>query len=585
MRPEHLFPGFIVHVLDDDLEPVPVGMVGEIYLAGRRLTLGYDSAPSQTASVFIPDHLTQDAGARLYRTGERARRLADGTLEYRSRDDGRLSIGGVRVAAEEVELAIREDLRIKHAMVVLQEVSPHKTELVAYVVRNIGAEEIDLNELQAGLRQRLPEFMVPATFTEVEELFFSSDGKLNRGRSPKMKAELAETDLSPIDDVELHLSRIWGDVLSVSRFGRRQTFFELGGHSLLAVQLIARIKEQFGQDLPLSVVFESPTFEKVADILRGGYQNVKRSHLVPLKPGGTKPPVFLVHPAGGGATSYLKLAGLFDEDQPIYGIQALNEEEIKLDAPLSLGERSARYLEALRAVQPHGPYFLGGWSFGGYVAYEMAQQLVAMDEEVGALLLLDITAVLPREKRKPSPNEKALELEDAEFLLRIVKGESPLEFSLDAVQHKTSDERLQYLVNRLIEAQVLASEVSLSQVRDFITGWKRRAQSVNDYDMRPFAGTITLVRATERPSDSERPDIDKDDETSGFARLSSQPVQVYSVQGARHGNLVFPPFSEKVKEIIEKCIQDAELQPAYKAARTRRLNSRTNDVQVMAAGD
>jgi non-ribosomal peptide synthetase component F/thioesterase domain-containing protein len=585
MKEEHLCAGTRLHLLDEELEPVPEGIVGEIYLAGQILAPGYDHGSEQTARAFMPDPFAKDPGARLYRTGAQACRRADGTLQYVGRRDGRLVIGGVRVEAAEIELAIQEDVRVKHALVAIKEVYQGEMKLTAYVEKKADAPALDLDELRIRLLERLPELMVPAAFTEVEELFLSADGTVDRGRSPKLKPDPVESDLSPVDDLELHLSRIWGDVLEVSRFGRRQTFFELGGHSLLAVQLVARIKEQFGQELPLSVVFEASTFEKVANVLRSVNRSAQRSNLVALKPSGSKPPVFLVHPAGGGATSYLTLARLFDQDQPVYGIQALNEEEIKLDKVLSLEERSAKYLEAVRTVQPHGPYFLGGWSFGGYVAYEMAQQLRSMNEDVGALLLLDITAVPPRENREESRNAKALELEDAEFLLRIVKGESPAEFSLEAVQHEGPEERLRYLLNQLVAAQLLAPETTLSQVRDFITGWKRRAQSVNDYDMRPFGGRITLIRSTERPPGSEGPDLDPNDETAGFAKLSPETVRVYPVQGARHANLVFPPFAEKVKEIIEKCIQDAEHQPAYSAEKSRRAESWTIGTQAFAASD
>jgi len=208
---------------------------------------------------------------------------------------------------------------------------------------------------------------------------------------------------------------------------------------------------------------------------------------------------------------------------------------------------------------------VGGWSFGGYVAYEMAQQFRQMNEDVGALFLLDITAVAPKGAQKEEGNERFLKLEDAEYLLRIVQGESTREFSLEAVQHKGPEERLQYLVSQLIDAKILPSEVTVQQVRDFILGWKRRAQSVNDYDMRKFDGTITLIRATEPSSATQRPDLDPNDLTAGFSKFSTSPVKVYFVQGAKHANLVTPPFSERVRDIMEECIEEAESHPAYKA--------------------
>ncbi|MGZ4853740.1 MAG: thioesterase domain-containing protein, partial [Candidatus Angelobacter sp.] len=341
------------------------------------------------------------------------------------------------------------------------------------------------------------------------------------------------------------------------------TFFELGGHSLLAIRLIKRIQEQFGQELPISAVFEAATIEQMSNLLRGDYRPKDRSNLVPLHPHGSRRPLFFVHPGGGGVGNYRDLAKLLGEEQPFYGIQALDEEEIRLGTILSVEDRAAQYLKAIREAQPHGPYLLGGWSFGGFVAYEMAQQIHRHGEEVAGLILLDIIGETPRSL--PSDGD------DADQLLQVIGEATDVQYSLDAVLHSSPGERLQYLIDELIKAKALTSDVTAAQVQVFLKGLTRRNQSLIDYDLQPYSGPISLIRA-EKGKSVEGTGISSEDRTRGFSRLAPAGVQVYFTPGS-HDDLVLPPYVEKLAEVMKQCLSDIETQQCQWAVRTTHVGA------------
>ncbi|MGZ4829572.1 MAG: thioesterase domain-containing protein, partial [Candidatus Angelobacter sp.] len=326
------------------------------------------------------------------------------------------------------------------------------------------------------------------------------------------------------------------------------TFFELGGHSLLAIRLIKRIQEQFGQELPISAVFEAATIEQMSNLLRGNYRPKDRSNLVPLHPHGSRRPLFFVHPGGGGVGGYRDLAQLLGDDQPFYGLQALDDEENKDESILSIEQRAARYIEAIQTVDAHGPYILGGWSMGGFIAYEMAQQLKRQGREIAGLILVDIVA--QTQSDLPSYGD------DAEELLEVTREMGTATFSLDSVKDKGHDERLSYLLGQLIEAKVLAPEITVPMVRSFLKGLRRRNQSMIDYQLAPYNGPVTLIRA-EKGRTTIPAEINSADPTLGFSSLCSK-VDVAFVPGT-HYDLMFPPHVESLAEAVRRSLQDFDL--------------------------
>ena len=247
------------------------------------------------------------------------------------------------------------------------------------------------DELRRFLKDKLPEYMVPAVVVLLEALPVTPNGKVDRRALPapdRSRPELEKAFVAPRDDLELQLAQIWEEVLGVRPVGVTDNFFELGGHSLLAVRLFALIEKRLGKKLPLTAVFQGATVEHLADLLRQQATPGPQSSLVAIQPGGSKRPLFLVHPAGGQVFPYVHLAQFLGPDQPCYGLQARGLEDGQ-DPHTRIEDMAAYYIQAMQTVQPTGPYLLGGWSMGGVVAFEMAQQLHAQGQRVALLALLD----------------------------------------------------------------------------------------------------------------------------------------------------------------------------------------------------
>ncbi len=380
-----------VYVLDKHLNPVPVGIAGELNLGGDGLAAGYMNDPELTAEKFIPNPFDKVQGSRLYRTGDLVRWLPDGTIDFIGRLDGQVKIRGFRVETGEIEAALKVVPGIKDAVVVLREDVPGEKRLVAYPVPHDGVA-VDESALREGLGNRLPSFMVPAHFVPLEGLPLNSSGKVDRGALPAPGARRTETEkarTAACDETEKRLKAIWEEVLCLQGVGMRESFFDLGGDSLLAVRLWARIEDEFGIRLTVSALFNAQTIEELARLLRDKRDAQASPSLVPLKPDGVNPPFFCVHAGHGNVLTFKDLVRHMDPDQPFYGIQSQGLDGRR--APYErIEDMAAHYIREIRTVQPRGPYFLGGRCFGGLVALEMANQLRGEGDEVALLVMFDV---------------------------------------------------------------------------------------------------------------------------------------------------------------------------------------------------
>ncbi|MBN8226639.1 amino acid adenylation domain-containing protein [Corallococcus macrosporus] len=381
-----------VYVLDANLQPVPRGVTGELYVGGVQVGRGYLNQPDVTADRFIPDPLGATPGGRLYRTGDWARHLPDGTLEYLGRRDAQLKVRGFRIELGEIEAALAQHPAVRDCVVDARDDGAGQKRLVAWVV-GTDPKSLDVTALRGFLKERLPEYMVPSRWMPMERLPLTPSGKVNRKALPTPEGgrEPAAPLLGPRTPLELQLVRIWEEVLGVHPIGVRDNFFELGGHSLLTLRLQSALRARLGRTLPVSALFQNPTVEHLAGLLRDA---ASWTPLVALQKGqeGVRP-FFCVHAVGGSVVPYAELARALGRHQPFYGLQArgLDGAEPPCD---SVPEMAALYVRAVREVQPHGPYLLGGWSMGGAVAWEMAHQLRREGETVALLALLDSSASL-----------------------------------------------------------------------------------------------------------------------------------------------------------------------------------------------
>jgi thioesterase domain-containing protein len=378
------------YILDTQCQPVPIGLIGELYIAGDGLARGYCNQPELTKEKFVPNPFSPKPGARMYRTGDLARYLADGRIECLGRTDHQVKIRGFRIELGEIEAALKEQPEIEQAVVIAREDKPGDKRLVAYLVVSTSTV-LATSELRTRLKQLLPDYMVPADYVMLDSIPLTPNGKIDRKAMPSPEPVRAAEDdgyVAPRDKFEAYLCEAWAAVLGLQRVGIRDDFFELGGHSLLAVKLWQRVQQILPvEQLPLSALLEAPTVERFAVRLR----IAKADHsqfLVRMRPGtSNRPPFFCVHGAGGNVLHMRALAMALPADLPFYCFQ---DKGLDGSEPFESIEENARcYVNEIRKMQPHGPYYLGGTCHGGRLAFQMARTLEELGEPVAALVLID----------------------------------------------------------------------------------------------------------------------------------------------------------------------------------------------------
>jgi amino acid adenylation domain-containing protein len=378
------------YVLDKHLKPVPVGVVGELCTGGDGLARGYLNDQALTAERFVSSPLEGAGSPVLYRTGDLARYRADGVIIFEGRRDNQVKVSGFRVETEEVEAVLRSCPGVAQVTVVARFSPSGDKQLVAYCVPTSGME-LTAASLRAHMQERVPGYMVPSLFVSLPELPLNAQGKVDRHALPE--PEQTQTAEAPPhvparDSLESTIASIWKRLFAIDSVGIHDNFFDLGGHSLLAFRFFAALEKATGAQLPLATLFEAPTIEQLATIIREKGWRPPSPGLVPIKPGGSRRPIFFVHAVGGNLLDYYDLARSLPPDQPAFGLQArgLDGKEPPL---IRVEDMAEQYVKEIGILQPHGPYALGGYSSGGIVAFEMARQLVGRGETITMLALLD----------------------------------------------------------------------------------------------------------------------------------------------------------------------------------------------------
>ena len=382
-------------LLDDALRPVGEGEPGELCIAGVSLARGYLNRPELTAERFLPHPFDRTPGARLYRTGDQARRGPGGELYYLGRRDSQVKMRGFRIEMGEIEAALRRHPDVRDAAVTLREDQPGEKRLAAYVVPRPDAAPPE-GGLREFLAATLPEHMVPHSFTPLREMPLTPGGKRDRAALPPPDRERRERGpdfVAPQNPLEHQIAQIWEDLLDLRPVGVRDSFWDMGGHSLLAARLLDQIARACGRAVPLSALYEGGTVESLAAFLRREQAPAPVTPLAKIT-GGSRRPLFYLygfHPLGGFYAHHL--ARRLHGEQPLLLLHPPTE---RGRGPVTIEGMAADYLPVVRAAQPHGPYRLGGFCGSGLVAYEMARQLTAQGEAVEFLALIEVHAIIAR---------------------------------------------------------------------------------------------------------------------------------------------------------------------------------------------
>ncbi|NJQ08383.1 non-ribosomal peptide synthetase, partial [Streptomyces lonarensis] len=375
-----------IHVLDTALRPVPVGVPGEMYIAGDQVARGYVGRPGLTAERFVADPFAADGG-RMYRTGDLVLWTPEGELRFLGRSDGQVKLRGFRIEPGEVEAALARHPEVGTVAVVVREDRPGEKRLVAYAVPRSGGAGVSAEELKEAAAAALPEHMVPSAVMLLDAIPLTVNGKPDRRALPAPTVRVDRSGRAARNPREEVLCGLFGEILGVPDVGIDDNFFDLGGHSLLGVRLVTRMRSVLGVERGVRDLFRSPTVAGLLDD-DGAVEGGSMAVMLPLRPQGSRRPLFCIHPGTGMGWPYSGLARHLGSDQPLYAVQsrALSEPGFTAD---SVQGMAADYLERIRRVQPRGPYRLMGWSFGGTVAHAMTALLESQGESVEVLALMD----------------------------------------------------------------------------------------------------------------------------------------------------------------------------------------------------
>ena len=546
-----------VYVLDEKLRPVPANVPGELYIGGDGLARGYLHCSDLTAERFVPNPFAAHPCARLYKTGDRARLLEDGNIEFLGRVDHQVKIRGFRVELGEVEAVLGAHPAVGQPVVIARPYGAGDTRLVAYIVTRAGSA-FDADGLRRHCRIRLPEHMVPSAFVDLHTLPLTPSGKVNRNALPAPERVRSggafRTYVPPRTAIEVQLVNMWEKLLGVAEVGVTDDFFDLGGHSLIAVRLAIQIEDAYGRRFPVSTLAQTRTIERLAAMLSRPETDEPWTPLVDLQPAGSNRPFFLVHGIGGEVLSFRPLAHCVAPGQPFYGLRAKGSDGV--EEPLrDVESMAACYLDAIKRVAPEGPYFIGGYSAGGTVALEMAQQLRARGEAVGPLVLIDADA--PESIARTSLTADMW----IEYLCNLATWPIDDDFfraglaaTIDRVQSKSR------VVGAKLKRLLTRRDVPVD-IRDALGVWlfpdqhrtflEVHSRALQTYVPREYSGPLVLLRARTAALSAWRPpDL-------GWGPLAKGGLSITRIRGA-HDNILTTPRVHSLAAQLQACLNAAQ---------------------------
>ncbi len=475
------------YILDAHLQELPAGLPGGLYLSGPGLARGYLNRPDLTAEKFIPNPFSTEAGERLYRSGDLARRLWNGELEFLGREDQQLKIRGFRVEPGEIESVLLRQNGIKNAVVdAVQE------KLAAWIIVS-EPQNFNMETLRSALSAELPEYMIPSSIQVLDKIPLTPNGKVNYRALPEPSFDEAAAKaefIIPRTTLEGRLADIWKDILGTKKIGVRDNFFELGGHSLLAMRLLTSIEKQLDKDINLVSFFQDPTIAHMAKMIEDEAEFETGASLIRLRKGDERQALYFVHPSGGAVHHYRELAQTLETDRAVFGIQAQGLDG-KMELHKTIEDMASAYIETIREKQPQGPYLLASWSLGSIIVHEMARQLEQMGQKTALLIQLDQTPFITHDTPKDT----------AEMLANMFKRY----FKVDQAYLRTlsEDEQFKVIIKKAKKHKAIPRFIRLADFKRYILVNETQIQAWLQYTAKPYSDTIVLFRSEENRNAAE----------------------------------------------------------------------------------
>jgi amino acid adenylation domain-containing protein len=513
-----------VYILDKYLQPVPIGVCGELYLSGDGIARGYLNRPELTRERFIKNPFSRDTVKVMYKSGDLGRFRPDGNIEFLGRTDDQVKIRGVRIELGEIENIVGQFPGVRQSITTTFIGKDGTKEVVSYVVMN-KEKEFNQKELRSFVREKLPEYLVPTFFVELEEIPVTPVGKLDYKRLPSPTVSFERDQvISPRNPVEKKLVSIWESLLDYSPISIRDNFFDLGGNSLLAMRLFSLIEKNFSKRLPVSSIFQEETIENLASLIfSNNSSESKISPIVAIQPLGTKKPLFCVHGGGGEVLIYRDLTVELGNNQPVYGLRYVNRES----KSMSVEDLAKQYIKEVRRLQPEGPYHLLGFCYGGAIAYEMAYQLISSGQKVNFLTIINFE----KPGYEPSKSFKNLALNKLRRLYNM-----PLNESFSLVNRKIFGllgfSKESHASQTLKDNSYLTNE-AIHKSEDI-------KKAINEYKPKPYPGKMVLIRGI---------NYDRYEDKLGWENTNDGYIQVNRVFAPHHLMLKKPHVGMIVKQI------------------------------------
>ncbi len=514
------------YIFNHSLQLLPIGIIGELYIGGVGLARGYLNQPELTKENFIPNPFGE---GRLYKTGDLVRWLPDGNLEFIGRIDNQVKIRGFRIELGEIETHLSMHPLFCQCVVIAKEDAAGDKYLAAYLVTNKRTDKIKPQVIKDFLKKQLPDYMIPAVYTFLNQLPLTPNGKVDKKALPEPERALSSSHdiIKPKTATEKQLLTIWQEVLQLNTISITNNFFDLGGHSLKAIQLLSKINQKNNIALTINDILQYSTIEKLAGritaikkpIQKESRQNSNKNSetfiLVPLKETGNKTPLFLIHPIGGTVFCYLPLTKHFDQNRPLYGLQ---DPSIISGNSLfnSLEEMAKHYMHAIQQRQSHGPYLLGGLSSGSTIAIEIARQLSEQNEQIHFIGLFDGWSAYPQSiQNKISLN--------------------------DSLRRHHQQWREQFTASPIADLEKL-----------FELQWQR-LQLINKYQLKTILHQLTLFKAKELLSYFESIQAPY----NYWDSYTAQPIEVYEVNG-NHETILQEPNLSRWVNLLNDCLEKTD---------------------------